>query len=187
MTNSRWLAAGSTLVLGTALALFATIANARQAAAPTANPVSSTVKSQLPRFQKNMVGAAEAMPSDKYSFKATSESITFGHLVLHSAQANNNLCSKVSGGAAPELTLTETDGKDKLVAALKASFEYCTNALANVDDTKLGDVVTLGPNREFTRAGVLILVSDEWFDHYAGLASYLRLNGILPPSAQPAK
>jgi hypothetical protein len=48
-------------------------------------------------------------------------------------------------------------------------------------------VVTLGPNREFTRAGVIILLSDEWFDHYAGLAVDLRLNGILPPSAQPAK
>ncbi|MGC1904102.1 MAG: DinB family protein [Candidatus Acidiferrum sp.] len=181
MKNSRW------LVTGCALALVAMIAGAQQTTMPTANPVSATVKSQLARFQKNMVGAAEAMPPEKYSFKPTQESITFAHLVLHSAQANNNLCSKISGGTAPELTLTDTDAKDKLVAALKASFDYCTTALTNADDSKLSEAVNLGPNRQSTHAGVLILVSDEWFDHYAGLAMYLRLNGILPPSAQPAK
>ncbi len=187
MKNSRLLVSGCALALVAAMTFVTSIAGAQQTADSTANPVSSMVKSQLPRFQKNMVGAAELMPTDKYSFKATAESITFAHLVLHSAQANNNLCSKISGGTAPELTLTDTDAKDKLVAALKASFDYCTSALANVDDTKLGSVVNLGPNREFTRAGVIILLSDEWFDHYAGLAMYLRLNGILPPSAQPAK
>ena len=187
MKNSRWLAGICSLGLIAALVLIAPTADARQAAASTANPVSAAVKSQLPRFQKNMVGAAEAMPADKYSFKATPESITFAHLVLHSAQANNGLCSKISGGTPPELKLTDTDGKDKLVAALKASFDYCSSVLATADDSNLGQAVNLGPNRDTTRAGGMILVSDEWFDHYAGLAVALRLNGILPPSAQPAK
>ena len=187
MKNSRWLAGICSLTLVAGLALVASTTRAQQAAASTANPVSAAVKSQLPRFQKNMVGAAEAMPADKYSFKATPESITFAHLVLHSAQANNALCSKISAGTAPELKLTDTDGKDKLVAALKASFEYCSTVLAAADDSNLGQAVNLGPNRDTTRAGVMILVSDEWFDHYAGLAVALRLNGILPPSAQPAK
>jgi hypothetical protein len=160
---------------------------AQQASTPVANPVATTVKTQLPRFSKNMVGAADAMPADKYSFKPTPEMNTFGHLVLHSLQANNNLCSKISGGAAPEVTLTDTDAKEKLVAGLKASFDFCTTALASADDSKLGEPITLGPNRQTTRAGVMILLSDEWFDHYGTQAVYLRLNGILPPSAQPAK
>jgi hypothetical protein len=28
---------------------------------------------------------------------------------------------------------------------------------------------------------------DDWADHYSQLANYLRLNGILPPTARPAK
>ncbi|HEY2823550.1 MAG TPA: DinB family protein [Candidatus Acidoferrum sp.] len=184
MKNLGWVALG--------LALCASSVHAQQAApaaaaAPVANPVVSVVKNQLARFQKNMVGAAELMPPDKYAFKATPESASFGHMVLHSLQANNNLCSKLSGGTALEVKLTETDAKDKLVAALKESFEFCTTALASADDSKLGDAMSLGPNFQTTKAGVIILISDEWFDHYAALATGLRLNGILPPSAQPKK
>ena len=163
------------------------IANAQDAAAPVANPVSATVKQQLPRFEKNMVGAAEAMPAEKYSFKPTPEMNTFGHLVLHITQANNALCSKISGAPAPDVKTADTDGKDKLVAVLKASFEFCTTALTGVDDSKLGEQMTLFGNRPASRAAALIGLSGSWSDHYATEAIYLRLNGILPPSAQPKK
>jgi DinB superfamily len=168
------------------LALFAArSAKAQEGSAPVANPVTSTVKAQLTRYAKNMVAAADLMPADKFSFKPTPEMNTFGHLTMHIAQSNNFLCSKISGTAAPDVKLADTDTKDKLVAALKASFEYCTTALANVDDSKLGDPLTLFGNRPATRAGALIALSDDWYDHYGAQAVYLRLNGILPPTAQP--
>jgi len=154
--------------------------------APVTNPVSSAVKAQLPRFSKNMVAAAEAMPADKFSFKPTPEMNSFAHLVMHIAQSNNGLCSKISYLAAPDAKPADTDPKDKLVAALKASFDYCAMALEKVDDTKLGDQMMLFGNRPFSRAAVLIILSDDWFDHYGAQATYLRLNGILPPTAQPA-
>jgi len=73
------------------------------------------------------------------------------------------------------------------VAGLKASFEYCSTALDKVDDSKLGDQMMLFGNRPFSRAAVLIVLSDDWYDHYGAEATYLRLNGILPPTAQPRK
>ena len=155
--------------------------------APVTNPVSSAVKAQLPRFQKNMVAAAEAMPADKFSFKPTPEMNSFAHLVMHIAQSNNGLCSKISDTPAPEAKLADTDPKDKLVAGLKASFDYCASALEKVDDSKLGDQMMLFGNRPFSRAAVMIILSDDWYDHYGAQATYLRLNGILPPSAQPRK
>ncbi len=173
------------LVVGVLMA--AGMANAQDASAPVANPVSATVKQQLPRFEKNMVGAAEAMPAEKYNFKPTPEMNTFGHLVLHITQANNTFCSKISGALAPDVKTTDTDGKDKLVATLKASFEFCTAALAGVDDSKLGEQMMLFGNRPASRATALIALSGSWSDHYATEAIYLRLNGILPPSAQPKK
>ena len=155
--------------------------------APVANPVSAAVKAQLPRFEKNMVAAAEAMPAEKYTFKPTSEMNSFAHLVMHIAQSNNGLCSKISDTAAPEVKLADSDAKDKLVGALKASFEYCSSALEKVDDSKLGEQMMLFGNRPFSRAAVLIILSDDWYDHYGAEATYLRLNGILPPTAQPRK
>ena len=150
---------------------------------PVANPVTSTVKMQLERFSKIMVQAAESMPAEKYSFKPTPEMNSFGHLTMHIAQSNNSLCSKLSGAAMPEGKLADSDSKEKLVAALKSSFELCSAALANADDSKLGDQLLLG-NRTSSRAGVLITLSDDWYDHYGTQAVYLRLNGILPPTAQ---
>ena len=155
--------------------------------APVANPVSAAVKAQLPRFSKNMVAAAEAMPAEKYNFKPTPEMNSFAHLVMHIAQSNNTLCSKISDTPAPDAKLADSDPKDKLVAGLKASFEYCSTALEKVDDSKLGEQMTLFGNRPFSRAAVLIILSDDWYDHYGAQATYLRLNGILPPSAQPRK
>lgn len=193
MTRTRF---GLTLLVMMLLVMLATNALAQQPPsnspqeaaklAPVTNPVSAAVKTQLPRFSKNMVAAAEAMPAEKFNFKPTPEMNSFAHLVMHIAQSNNGLCSKISDTAAPDAKLADTDPKDKLVAGLKASFDYCATALEKVDDSKLGDQMMLFGNRPFSRAAVLIILSDDWYDHYGAQATYLRLNGILPPSAQPA-
>lgn len=149
------------------------------------NPVSDAVRSILERNSKNIVAAADEMPADKYSYRPTAEQMTFGHLVMHMAGSNNLLCSKISGEASPAgEKLSETDPKDKLVAALKSSFDFCTQALAKVDDSNLGEELTLFGGRTATRAAAMIALTDDFADHYSAAASYLRLNGLLPPTAQ---
>ena len=152
------------------------------------NPVTSVVKEILPRQEKNLVAAVEEMPADKFGFHPTPAQTTFGHLVLHIVESNNYLCAKISD--VPELKptgLKDTDGKDKLVAALKASFDFCTAALGKVDDSKLADEVELFSGRKGPRAFALIALTNDWADHYSSAAMYLRLNGLLPPTAQPKK
>jgi hypothetical protein len=152
-----------------------------------ANPVSAFVKAGVARYGKNMVAAADAMPAEKYSFKPSPEMNSFGHLMMHIAQSNNTFCSKISGQAAPDVKIAETDPKDKLVAAMKDSFAFCTAALEKVDDSKLGEQFVLFGNRPISRGGALVALGGSWTDHYATEAIYLRLNGILPPTAQPEK
>jgi DinB superfamily len=154
---------------------------------PVANPVSGYLKNGVTRYQKNMVAGAEAMPAEKYGFKPSPEMNSYGHLMMHIAEANNTFCSKISGQAAPEVKLAETDPKDKLVGAVKDSFAFCATALANVDDSKLGEQIVLFGNRPISRGGALVALGGSWTDHYATQAIYLRLNGILPPTAQPEK
>jgi len=130
------------IVAGMTVFMAASSAFAQQATpdmTPVANPVSGFVKAGVARYEKNMVAAAEAMPAEKYAFKPSSEMNSFGHLIMHIAQSNNTFCSKISGQAAPEVKIAETDPKDKLVAAVKDSFTFCTAALAKVDDSKLGE------------------------------------------------
>jgi len=173
------------------LALMPFTAGAQQtasttAAAPEANPVSNTVRKILDRQSKNMVVAVEEMPADKFSFHPTPAQMTFAKLVEHMAGSNNFLCSKISGAPAPpEEKLSETDPKEKLVGALKASFDYCTQTLAKVDDSNLGEQLTLFGGRQASRAGAMIALTNDFADHYSMAAIYLRLNGLLPPTAKP--
>ena len=152
------------------------------------NPVTTVVKEILPRQQRNLVAAVEGMPSEKFSYKPTEQQMTFGHLVLHMIEANNHLCSKIGDVPEPKAAaLKESDGKEKLVAALTASFDFCATALSKVDDSKLGDEVELFGGRKGPRAFALIALTNDWADHYSSAAMYLRLNGMLPPTAQGKK
>lgn len=153
--------------------------------AQTANPVSSALRERLERQSKNLVAAAEEMPADKYGFHPTPAQMTFGHLVLHITRANYNTCSQIAGVAAPKADeVKDTDAKEKLVGALKQSFDFCTSALAKVDDSHLGDEVTLFGHWKTTRANAMMEVPADLADHYGMAAMYLRLNGLLPPTAK---
>jgi len=154
----------------------------------TKDPVTTVVREILPRQQKNLVAAAEEMPADKFAFKPTPQQMTFAHLVLHITESNNYLCSAIADVPVPKSTeLKDTDSKDKLVAELKTSFDFCATALTKVDDSKLGDTIELFGGREGPRAFALIALTNDWADHYGAAAMYLRLNGLLPPTAQPKK
>lgn len=156
--------------------------------ATTKDPVATSLRLLMGRFQNNTIGAIAAMPADKFSYKPTPDQITFGHLAMHIAQSNNFLCAKVADIPEPKVTeIKDTDPKDKLVAAVKDSFAFCTDALAKMDDSKLGDNVELFGGRVLPRAAGALGLAAGWSDHYGAAAMYLRLNGILPPSAQPKK
>ena len=78
--------------------------------------------------------------------------------------------------------------KDTLVARLKASFVFCDNALDKVDDTKLAEAIPVGPQapgRTIVRARYMLGYVTDLADHWSQIANYMRLNGMIPPSAQP--
>ena len=156
------------------------------AQATQANPVSGALKSDMQGAQRNLIAAAEAMPADKYGFKPTPAQMSFGQLVLHVAGSNEFMCATIAGTKAPQRTkLDATASKETLVARMKESFEYCGSELANTDDSHLGDMVPYFGGRSISRAGAMMGLGGDWADHYGAAAIYLRLNGILPPTAHP--
>jgi len=155
--------------------------------AQTKNPVTSVVKDVLARRQKDITAAIEEMPADKFGYKATPDQMTFGHLALHIVEANNYFCSTAAGVPEPKSEIKDTDGKDKLLAAVKNSFAFCGTAFEKVDDSKLGDSVKDFGGHDQPRAWALIGFAGACADHYGTAAMYLRLNGLLPPTAKPKK
>jgi uncharacterized damage-inducible protein DinB len=161
---------------------------AARAQGSAANPVSDKLRQVLGEYSKSLVASAEEMPADKYSYHPTPEQMTFGKSMEHVAEVNNFACSKISGAPAPQGSkATETDSKDKLVQGLKASMEFCKQAFAKLTDANLTDSVPWFGGRQTTRFAAAIEVTNDLIDHYGALAVYLRLSGLLPPTAQPRK
>jgi hypothetical protein len=152
----------------------------------SASPVADAFRMELQRQSKNLIAAAEIMPADKYGYKPTPAQMSFGDVVAHLSGGNDALCGVIAGAATPTRTkLTGTDTKDSLVARLKETFQFCTDVTSKLDDSNLGEklsVFGMSP----TRAMTILITADDWGDHYSQSAIYLRLNGLLPPTAKPA-
>ncbi|HEY7839273.1 MAG TPA: DinB family protein [Terriglobales bacterium] len=149
------------------------------------NPFTTALKSTVKSSASKMVAAAKLMPEDKFGFKPTPESMSFGQLTLHIATSNDGTCANLGGIAPlPRTTLTPASPKDQLVQALQDSFDYCTKAIDNFSDADLGKEVKSYGNRTVSAAALALTLTDDWADHYSQQAAYLRLNGILPPTAR---
>ena len=154
---------------------------------PTAGPLAAALSGALQRAGRNMPAAAEAMPAEKYGFKPTPEQMSFGEIIAHEAESNETLCAALGGSAATpsESAAGATAPKDQLVARIRQSFESCRAVVAGLSESALGDSVAFFGGRKATKARVAVALAQDWADHYAQASMYLRLNGILPPSARP--
>ncbi|HEV8305995.1 MAG TPA: DinB family protein [Gemmatimonadales bacterium] len=160
---------------------------AAAAPAPSASPVADALRSMTQRYSRILVAAAEAMPAEKYNYRPTPAQMSFAMIQVHLANEGNDLlCGKVAGVAIPQRTPMDTTmSKDQLVARLKETFQFCETAFAHLDDSKLSEPLQLfGPN-PFSRATAILITVGDWADHYSQEANYLRLNGVLPPTARP--
>jgi len=158
---------------------------AAAAAQDPASPVSDALRSNAQRAGKNLVAAAEEMPADKYGFKPTPAQMSIGEIVAHLSEGNDYLCSTIGGAPAPKRSeLAKGAPKEKLIGRLKETFQFCESALAKVNDSNLGTKVPFFGNREVTQAHAILAAVEDWADHYSQLAIYLRLNGLLPPTAK---
>ncbi|HVB34151.1 MAG TPA: DinB family protein [Patescibacteria group bacterium] len=173
-------------LLGIAVICLAAALGVRAQSAPV-NPVSSHLRHVLNFFANNLIATAQEFPADKYTYHPTPAQMTVGETMRHIAQVNNFACSKVAGVPTPELAKVSLTDKEKLVEGLKSSMDFCQQAFAKLDDSKLGDSVPWFGGQHTTRFGAAMEVTNDLIDHYATLATYLRLNGMLPPTAQHNK
>ncbi len=151
-----------------------------------ASPVANSLRSMEGRYATNITEALDAFPADKFGYKPTDAQMTVGAVAAHLVnEGNYMLCSRVSGKPEPEhAKVDEHSTKEALMAALRASFEFCQSSLAGVTDAQMADSVPgFGP-RKMARATMALITVGDWADHYSQLAIYLRLNNMLPPTAR---
>ena len=155
-----------------------------------------SIEALLNIYEEEIVGAAKAMPADKYSFApsqaifAASQKVdftspkavnTFGQTVAHIAQANYSFFSSI-GGAKPDVDMKAMGGltsKEDAVKALEGSFAYAHKQLATLTAADAFASV----RGDMSKTSVAAFAIAHMCDHYGQMVEYLRMNGIVPPAS----
>jgi uncharacterized damage-inducible protein DinB len=156
--------------------------------APPANPITASEKGFYGFVSGAVVGAAQKMPEENYSFKPTPDVRSFGQIVGHVADASYSFCSQAIGEAPPVTGIEKTKtSKADLVAALKDGVVYCNKAFDGMTDAKGSEMIKLF-NFTIAKLTVLSINTAHTDEHYGNMVTYLRLKGIVPPTSenQPA-
>jgi len=165
-------------------------------AALPANPITAAFRTRISASHRNIAQAFDSIPESKFAYKPTPAQLSIGYIAQHIASDDYFFCNNfgaLKGTRAAEDTATAdsvkaTWPKAKLVTRLRESFAFCDQAIAQLDDAKLGEPVTItfgGNSRTVARAGMVLGHALDLADHYSQLANYMRLNNILPPTALP--
>jgi uncharacterized damage-inducible protein DinB len=171
--------------------------NAQQTpAGPPTNPITTAFRNRISGLHRNIAQAFDSIPESRFNYKPTPAQLSIGYIAQHVADDNYFFCNNfgsMKGTRATEDTATAdsvkaTWPKAKLVTELKESFAFCDRAIAQLDDAKLAEPVTItfaNNTRTTTRAAMALGHAIDLADHYSQLANYMRLNNMLPPTALP--
>ena len=157
---------------------------AQTQSAPPANPVTASERGVYSFVSNAVVGAAQKMPEENYSFKPTPEVRSFGQLVGHVADASYMFCSLATGAANPAKDIEKTkNSKADLVAAVKDAVAYCNKAFDSMTDAKGSQTVKF-MNFDIAKLTLFSLNTAHTDEHYGNMVTYLRLKGIVPPTSE---
>jgi uncharacterized damage-inducible protein DinB len=160
---------------------------AAQAPRPASPPPLDGVMISFARFADifggRLLTAFDSIPATRYDYRPTPVQQTVGYIAQHVVYANYGLCSEFSGMRQP---VTAKDSlsdsikahwpKDTLVRRLAASLAFCDTAIQRA-----------GPLTTAALASNLLAFETDLAEHYSQLSSYMRLMGMVPPSALPAR
>lgn len=151
----------------------------------SSNPQLASAKMFYDLVKSNVLKAAEKMPEDKYAYKPSPDVRSYGQLIGHVADAQYFMCGAAKEGKGPakgvEKSMTK---KADLIKALQEAYAYCDSTYASLTDATSADMIPfIGPEK--TKLSVLSFNTAHTFEHYGNIVTYLRMNGIVPPSSEP--
>lgn len=163
---------------------------------PPANPITANFAARIGTLERNVAQAFDSIPASLFGYKPTPAQLTIGYVAQHVATDNYFFCNNYGAMKAtidPKDTTTPdsvkaTWPKAELVAKMKASFAFCQSASAQLTDATLAEQISItfgGNTRTVTRSSMVLGHALDMADHYSQISNYMRLNGMLPPTALP--
>ncbi len=149
------------------------------------NPLVQSLKSVFDITKRNIMATAEILDDEGYAYRPTDEVRSAGEILAHIADWQFRLCGAATGeaNASPENFEETRTHKAGIIDALEQGFAYCERVFARTTDARAAAPVDLfgAPN---TVAGILAFNSVHNYEHYGNLVTYMRINGIVPPSSR---
>ena len=153
----------------------------------TDNPQLASAKAFYDNVKRLILRSADKMPEDKYAFKPAPEVMSYGLMLAHLANAQFYQCSTAMGEKTIDKGFHESlRTKAEIVAGLKEGFAYCDAAYAKLTDATSAALVNFFGTQRTKLSGLYSNTSHMW-EHYGNLVTYMRINGIVPPSSEPQK
>jgi len=127
---------------------------------------------------------AEAIPAEKYKWRASADARSVSEVFLHVAAAGFNL-PKLIGTAPPAGVKAEgydksSEDKAKVIAALKDSFAHEKKAILAMPDADLDKQLDWFGGKN-TERGVLLFMTRHTAEHLGQSIAYARMLGVVPP------
>jgi uncharacterized damage-inducible protein DinB len=129
--------------------------------------------------------ALDKIPEAKYTWKPSDDVRTFAQQFMHIADSQYFLCgtAKENKQSNPGIEKSALKTKAELLKALNEGFAYCDSTYAGLTDASSAAIVQFfGQNR--TKLSMLAANTAHSFEHYGNLVTYMRMNGIVPPSSE---
>ena len=158
------------------------------ALAQSANPVSDGIRSQWSSVKRNLQQSSEMMPEGSYDYRPVDGVRNFGEILAHTAGANYVFCAAAKGEKTPfaEDHFEKTaKTRAAIIKATSDSIAYCDGAFTALTDASAAQMVAQ-PFGEGQTARATVLISEIGHvnEHYGNLVTYVRINGIVPPSSR---
>jgi len=181
-----------------ALLAYAGAVPAQSIKQPPQHNITETLDSWITHGETLVVGVADAMPADNYSFAPPKSFAdfngvrTFGEQLKH-LSANNYRMAALSLGEKPTAEMQNETGPDsaktkaEITDYVTGSFVVLHKAVATIDAQNAARAIASPSSWQKNRLSFAVDAVAHDMDHYGQLVEYLRMNGIVPPDSRPKK
>jgi uncharacterized damage-inducible protein DinB len=148
------------------------------------NPILASSKVFYSNAKQDILRSADKVPEDKFAFRPTDSVRTMGQLFAHVADGQYEFCGAAAGKHDEKNVEQTAKTKADIVAALKAAFAYCDAVYAGLTDAKATEMIPAFGGIKITRLSMLDFNVAHTMEHYGNLVTYMRIQGIVPPSSE---
>jgi uncharacterized damage-inducible protein DinB len=153
------------------------------AVAPGAAVTTAKTVWMIPR--NFVLRALEQVPDSLLAYRPTPEVRSLGQLFAHIADGEHLFCALALGEAMPtpfDAVEKTKHTKAEIRQALQESLAHCERAYAQTDAAAQTPAQFFGQTQN--RLFLLNLNGAHDYEHYGNIVTYMRLNGLTPPSSQ---